>query len=393
MPFRFRKSFKIGKGLKINLSKSGVSTTVGGRGASLNFSKRGTRATVGVPGTGLSYSSQVTTPTAPSSPPPKSKTPSQGAGCLNGLFNLISFPFRFLIDSINSVRNTQTRRSSLILFGVTGTICFVCFGALSTLSKYDNSDPEVPLPTELTVPALVSVPISTRTLTLQPTVTNTATSTDIPASEYARFAEIRFAKVQEAIVELVRIHQELAGNPSLSQQEDWRRHAELTLSAVIDGATELSGMKNFPPDYAAFHLEVRAIADEGQLLLANYQTVFDNQDVNALNLATTNIGNIIPHMNQASAEMSRLNPTATPRATMTQPPTATLVVVFPTSPPAQGGNAVCTCSYNTYNCSTSDCSSRGAAQACYNYCISVGAGDVHGLDRDGDGSACDNGLN
>lgn len=56
MPFRFRKSLKIGKGIRVNLSKSGISTTFGKRGASLNVSNRGTRVTTGIPGTGFSFS-------------------------------------------------------------------------------------------------------------------------------------------------------------------------------------------------------------------------------------------------------------------------------------------------------------------------------------------------
>lgn len=56
---RFRKSFRIVPGVRINLSRSGVSTTLGGRGASVNIGRRGTRTTVGLPGTGLSFSQQV----------------------------------------------------------------------------------------------------------------------------------------------------------------------------------------------------------------------------------------------------------------------------------------------------------------------------------------------
>lgn len=59
MGFRFRKRIKIAPGVYINLSKSGVSTTLGKSGASVNISKKGTRGTVGLPGTGLSYSSQL----------------------------------------------------------------------------------------------------------------------------------------------------------------------------------------------------------------------------------------------------------------------------------------------------------------------------------------------
>lgn len=56
MAFRFRKSVKVAPGIRLNFSKSGVSTSIGGRGARVNFSKRGVRTTVGLPGTGLSYS-------------------------------------------------------------------------------------------------------------------------------------------------------------------------------------------------------------------------------------------------------------------------------------------------------------------------------------------------
>lgn len=59
MGFRFRKSINVLPGVKLNISKSGISTSVGGRGATVNFSKRGTRTTVGIPGTGISYSTMV----------------------------------------------------------------------------------------------------------------------------------------------------------------------------------------------------------------------------------------------------------------------------------------------------------------------------------------------
>ena len=58
MGFRFRRSFKIAPGLRLNLSKSGVSTSVGRRGLWFTIGTRGTRTTVGIPGTGLSYTEQ-----------------------------------------------------------------------------------------------------------------------------------------------------------------------------------------------------------------------------------------------------------------------------------------------------------------------------------------------
>lgn len=59
MGFRFKKIIKIAPGVKLNISKSGISTSLGGRGATLNLGKRGVMGTVGLPGTGLSYSKHL----------------------------------------------------------------------------------------------------------------------------------------------------------------------------------------------------------------------------------------------------------------------------------------------------------------------------------------------
>lgn len=59
MGFRFRKSIRIAPGVRINLSKRGVSTSLGPRGATVNISKRGVKSTMGIPGTGLSYQSKL----------------------------------------------------------------------------------------------------------------------------------------------------------------------------------------------------------------------------------------------------------------------------------------------------------------------------------------------
>jgi uncharacterized protein DUF4236 len=59
MPIRIRKSFNLFPGVKMNMSKGGMSITVGRRGFHLNFSKRGVRQTVGLPGSGISESSYL----------------------------------------------------------------------------------------------------------------------------------------------------------------------------------------------------------------------------------------------------------------------------------------------------------------------------------------------
>jgi hypothetical protein len=55
MGFRFHRSVRLLPGVRLNFSKSGVSTSIGTRGAWLTFGRKGTRTTVGLPGTGISY--------------------------------------------------------------------------------------------------------------------------------------------------------------------------------------------------------------------------------------------------------------------------------------------------------------------------------------------------
>lgn len=65
--------------------------------------------------------------------------------------------------------------------------------------------------------------------------------------------------------------------------------------------------------------------------------------------------------------------TATP--TVTPTPTATEIVAAP-----------CGCDSDAYNCS--DFATQPQAQACLDYCIGLGKGDINRLDQDGDGDAC-----
>jgi hypothetical protein len=52
---RFQKRLQVLPGVRINLSKSGASASVGPRGADVNIGPRGVATNAGIPGTGLSY--------------------------------------------------------------------------------------------------------------------------------------------------------------------------------------------------------------------------------------------------------------------------------------------------------------------------------------------------
>jgi len=58
MGLRFRRSFRLVPGIRLNVSEPGVSASIGARGAWFTIGRRGARATLGIPGTGLTYTEQ-----------------------------------------------------------------------------------------------------------------------------------------------------------------------------------------------------------------------------------------------------------------------------------------------------------------------------------------------
>lgn len=105
---------------------------------------------------------------------------------------------------------------------------------------------------------------------------------------------------------------------------------------------------------------------------------------------------------------SQYTPTFTPTVTMAVNPTATTFIsiiqtnaasnpteiIYPTNTPLSlatqpiNQEAVCSCAGNLYNCP--DFQTHSAAQACYNYCVSLGLGDIHKLDGNNkNGLACE----
>ena len=91
MGFRFRKSIKLFPGVRLNLSKSGVSASIGGKGATINLSERGARGTVGIPGTGISYSEDLATPVHTERPEPTPRTGMSTAAAIGWVFVVLCF--------------------------------------------------------------------------------------------------------------------------------------------------------------------------------------------------------------------------------------------------------------------------------------------------------------
>lgn len=87
MGFRFYQSFPLGKLLRLNVSKSGLSLGIGPPGFNINLGRRGVRRTVGLPGSGLSYQDSRSwrslgqpSPTEPPTAPAPGQPPAATAG-------------------------------------------------------------------------------------------------------------------------------------------------------------------------------------------------------------------------------------------------------------------------------------------------------------------------
>jgi hypothetical protein len=126
MGWRYRRSFRIAPGVRLNMGKSGfTSLSVGGRGATLNLGKRGVTSTVSLPGTGLSYQHRF------KSPPPAQQTQS------------------LLLATPASSRTISIRAC------VVGTVVVVG-GYLALRSPTPSSSPSIPV-ASLTAPVVPAV--------------------------------------------------------------------------------------------------------------------------------------------------------------------------------------------------------------------------------------------
>jgi hypothetical protein len=59
MALRFRRTMKIAPGIRLNLTKKGISARVGPKGAGVTIGTSGTTVSAGIPGSGLHVSQKV----------------------------------------------------------------------------------------------------------------------------------------------------------------------------------------------------------------------------------------------------------------------------------------------------------------------------------------------
>ena len=75
MSWRFRKTFKVLPGVKLNLTRHGLSATLGAAPFSVNVGPRGVYRNISIPGAGVWSRDRLDLPAAHQPPPPQPMNP------------------------------------------------------------------------------------------------------------------------------------------------------------------------------------------------------------------------------------------------------------------------------------------------------------------------------
>lgn len=110
MAWSFRRRIKIAPGVNLNLSKSGISTSVGPKGAKMTFGPNGTYLHTGIPGTGI-YSRRKISSSGDSIPSNPSSDSQSRSGCLSIV--LIIAAVVFLIMFVQSVLDLGKQKKTV----------------------------------------------------------------------------------------------------------------------------------------------------------------------------------------------------------------------------------------------------------------------------------------
>ncbi|MFQ6571473.1 DUF4236 domain-containing protein [Bacillus sp. AF53] len=99
MGFKFRKSFKVAPGVKVNLSNKGVGMSAGVKGVRVSTGPSGSRITTTIPGTGLSYEQRIGN---------SKKTKQREIPTHNTAYSTMNEQEHNTVESFEPVRETQT---------------------------------------------------------------------------------------------------------------------------------------------------------------------------------------------------------------------------------------------------------------------------------------------
>ncbi len=131
MAWNYRKRIKIAPGIHVNLSKGGVSTSVGPRGAKVTFGRNGTYMNTGIPGTGIYSRQKIGGGTGLSSY--ANKENNGGLGCFNIIIS-IAFLFAGIVCFF-----TKSPIAIFIGFALIGIAIVIFCKSIISLNNEDKS--------------------------------------------------------------------------------------------------------------------------------------------------------------------------------------------------------------------------------------------------------------
>lgn len=168
-----------------------------------------------------------------------------------------------------------------------------------------------------------------------------------------------------------------AGNDATIMFSDtWTQDFDMVVATLRGLSNEIRALRA-PPAYAASWGEMRVAADKYDQAMDAFVSGIDNLDANQINQG-------ILLMREGQAAVSRatsLLPTA-----MTTP--TVIPVEIPTAIPSPLPSTITyECDFDFYNCPFFG--THAEAQQVFEYCRNLGFGDIHGLDGDNNGLACE----
>jgi len=150
-----------------------------------------------------------------------------------------------------------------------------------------------------------STPTATPTYTATPTSSSTATSPTDASSPYLDEVNLNLQAYQNALANASNYVQTPSTDISVLLNEDWKQNAENALNQLDEAATQLESIDNPPPEQEQLDMYLKSIASETHELVDNYGNGVDRLDLNAINSAINNLGNITSYLNSATAELNK----------------------------------------------------------------------------------------
>lgn len=193
MGFRFRRSFKVAPGLRVNLNKSGPSVTVGGKMGHTTFNPGRKTVTssvrTGIPGLSYSKTTKMGSRSAKRTPSTSTHGNSAGAppqkppvGCLSVFLQILFFPITLSIWFFKTDKVHLDKKKKGLILAVVWLFLIIC-GSVSSENQNPSQNPTSPGVSSSISESATATPEDTPDPTAEPTVEPTAEPTPEPTAE------------------------------------------------------------------------------------------------------------------------------------------------------------------------------------------------------------------